>query len=130
MLANGGELTYQHAVILSSRPRSDGSPYPIASILPKILTDVFVPVVEERAEGEAVIETYTVDFDRDGTSLRGHVIGRLKGNGHRFIANHGDEETMRELCSSEREPIGRVGWVHADAVSGRNLFSFRGKVKL
>lgn len=75
------------------------------------------------------MKTYTVEFNRDGTPLRGYVVGRLRSNGHRFIANHGDESTLQQLCSRSREPIGRNGWVKT-AEDGRNLFTFEGGGKL
>lgn len=54
VLANGGMVTYQHVVCLSTRPR--GSPYPDRNPLPKLLTEELVPTIDEKAEGEAVIE--------------------------------------------------------------------------
>jgi hypothetical protein len=154
VLANGGVCTYQHVVILSSRPRRDGSPYPERNPLPDVITDVPVPTVDDQAEGEAIIEvslalvplclmkegmlivmgwgqTYTVEFNRDGTPLRGYIVGRLKSNGHRFLANHGDTNTLQQLSSEVKEPIGRSGWVQPDSEKkGRNLFSFEKGVKL
>jgi hypothetical protein len=125
VLANGGVATYQHVVILSSNPRADGSPYPQQAPLPEYVDDLPVPQIAETPEGEAVIETYTVEFNRDGTPLRGHIVGRLKQTGHRFLANHGDASTLDQLCSTSAEPIGRTGYVKGDpAKKGRNLFSF------
>jgi len=54
VLANGGVVTYQFVVCLSTRPRS--SPYPYSNPLPAIITDVSVPSVDVRATGEAIIE--------------------------------------------------------------------------
>jgi hypothetical protein len=125
VLANGGVVTYQHVVILSSQPRKDGSPYPDKNPIPDVITDVPVPHVAKQAEGEATIETYTVEFNRDNTPLRGHIVGRLTGNGHRFIANHGDQSTLQQLSSGTKEQIGRKGWVGKDKEKEeRNLFSF------
>ncbi|KAG4433732.1 hypothetical protein IFR05_010784 [Cadophora sp. M221] len=121
VLANGGMVTYQYVVCLSSQPRT--SPYPDRNPLPELLEDGHVPEVDENAEGEAVIETYTVEFERDGTPLRGHIVGRLKSNGHRFLANHGDDITLQQLSSTSREPVGRSGWV-AVGEDERNLFTF------
>lgn len=71
-------------------------------------------------------QTYTVDFNRDNTPRLGHIIGRLKSTGARFLANHGDEETLRQLASVTKEPIGRSGWVSIDREGpvGHNFFSF------
>ncbi|WEW58666.1 hypothetical protein PRK78_004134 [Emydomyces testavorans] len=122
ILANGGVLTYQHVVILSSQPREDGSSYPSKNPLPDILKDVDVPVIDRRAEGEAVIETYTIEFNRDGTPFQGYVVGRLKRNNHRFIAHHADEISLKQLCSTSEEQIGRSGYVTSDGE--RNVFGF------
>ncbi|RMZ77389.1 hypothetical protein DV738_g4349, partial [Chaetothyriales sp. CBS 135597] len=145
ILANGGIVTYQFVICLSSQPRKDGGPYPKKNPLPESITNVPVPRIEEHPEGEA---TYTVEFNRDGTPLRGHVVGRLKKNadgtdvgplgGARFLANHADEATLKQLSSTTEEPIGRTGWVrrataadgYGDDVEGRNVFSFQKPNKL
>jgi hypothetical protein len=54
VLANGGMLTYQYVICLSSQPRN--SPYPDLNPIPDLLDDQRVPTVDEKAEGEAVIE--------------------------------------------------------------------------
>jgi hypothetical protein len=58
ILANGGVVTYQQVICLSSQPRKDRSrsPYPDSNPLPEIITDILVPPTEARAEGEAIIE--------------------------------------------------------------------------
>jgi len=56
VLANGGVMTCQHVICLSSSPRRDGSPYPEKPPLPDVITDVPVPTVDAGAEGKAVIE--------------------------------------------------------------------------
>jgi hypothetical protein len=71
VLANGGVCTYQHVICLSSQPRKDGSPYPATNPLPAVITDVPVPTVVERAEGEAVIEVgFRVFFHVSNTDTR------------------------------------------------------------
>lgn len=126
ILANGGVVTYQAVVCLSSSPRRDGLPYPTEQPLPAVVNDVQTPVVDEKAEGDAIIETYTVEFNRDGSPLRGLIVGRLKSSGHRFLANHADDATLKQLCSQDLEPIGRSGKVKT-ASDGRNLFAFGGE---
>lgn len=54
VLANGGVVSYQYVVCLSSKPRA--SPYPEKNPLPDALDDVPVPDFEMEVEGEAVIE--------------------------------------------------------------------------
>ena len=145
VLANGGVVTYQAVVCLSSSPRRDGLPYPTTNPLKETTSDVQVPPVDAKADGEAIVEvrmpahprrtiadhvnlqTYTVEYNRDGSPLRGHIVGRLRASGHRFIANHADDSTLKQLCSQEVEPIGRSGKVKT-ANDGRNLFAFVGEV--
>jgi len=72
-----------------------------------------------------VVQTFTVEFDRDGRPVRGFIVGRLKRNGNRFVANNADSFTMSELLNRSKEPIGREGWVFRDCeVKGKNLFGF------
>jgi hypothetical protein len=56
ILANGGVMTYQHVVILSSRPRKDKSPYPSANLSSNNSSKDPAPMIEEEARGEAIIE--------------------------------------------------------------------------
>lgn len=123
ILANGGVATYQHAVVLSASPRK--TPYPAKNPLPPVITDVEIPALEAVAEGDAVIETYTVDFDRQSKPSRGHIVGRLSKSGKRFIANHGDDSTLQQLASFTKDPVGRSGVVKQDPEkNGHNLFVF------
>ncbi|MCJ1276724.1 hypothetical protein MMC21_004531 [Puttea exsequens] len=139
ILANGGVLTYQHVLCLSSQPRSDGLSYPTQNPLAHD-ERVPAPSISIHAEGEARVEvnctleansekmatdnetqTYTVQFSRNGKPAKGFVIGRLCADGSRFIANAGNAATLKQLSSRVREPIGRLGWVQAGG-NGRNLF--------
>ncbi|BAE55574.1 unnamed protein product [Aspergillus oryzae RIB40] len=130
ILANGGILTYQHAICLSSRPPSNGIMYPNVQNAHQVAIEVPIPRVTHVAEGDAVIETYTVEFHRNGHPARGYIIGRLKTDGSRFVANHGNVTTLRELASLAEEQIGKEGYVVPELISGgrrRNLFYFAPK---
>ncbi|RMY54556.1 hypothetical protein D0865_04647 [Hortaea werneckii] len=132
VLANGGWVTYQHVVCLSNAPRGlEGGGkggkevYPKEAPLPAVVDDVQIPVVEEEVEGEATVETYTLEYTRTNNQPhRGHIVGRLKSTGARFLANHADAQTLAELGSWEREPIGRSGYVCRNREDGRNVFTF------
>lgn len=58
ILANGGWMTYQHVLCLSTMRRRDGVPYPAEPPLPEYVADVPVPPVDATVEdeAEAVIE--------------------------------------------------------------------------
>ncbi|KAJ4990237.1 hypothetical protein SVAN01_04328 [Stagonosporopsis vannaccii] len=123
VLCNGGVLSYQHVVILGNRPRT--SKYPIENPLPEVLTDVKAPELADKAQGECVVETYTVEFNRDGSPLRGQIVGRLKGDGKRFLANHGDDATLRQMAEGTMEIVGNTGWVWQDKkTKEKGLFAF------
>ncbi|KAJ5112762.1 hypothetical protein N7532_000807 [Penicillium argentinense] len=55
ILANGGVLSYQHAICISKNPRRDGSQYPDSSVL-KSQIDMPIPPIDLEAEGKAEIE--------------------------------------------------------------------------
>jgi hypothetical protein len=58
ILANGGVMSYQHVICLSTTGRPEGSPYPAEDSLPEWVTDIPVPSVDAKVEGneEATIE--------------------------------------------------------------------------
>ncbi|RGP78817.1 hypothetical protein FLONG3_3015 [Fusarium longipes] len=127
VLANGGVLSWQHAICLSSKPRRNGASYQKQEVLDNGQTSQG-PAFTSQARGEAVIETYTVDHDRSGPKL-GHIVGRLVESGHRFIANHGDGITLTALVSTTIEPIGMRGHVEVGP-DGRNIFTIAPSAKL
>lgn len=64
-----------------------------------------------------------MEFHRSGKSLRAYIVGRLKSNNKRFLANHGDEATLRALAGGSAEIVGRTGWVKQDEKKkGHGLF--------
>lgn len=71
ILANGGVLTYQHVVCLSSKPRRLSPAYPERNPLPEeIITDIPIPSIAVHAEGEATIEVSSHEFHSSYLSLR------------------------------------------------------------
>lgn len=102
--ANGGMLTKHHAVVLDSAPPSH--PFRGGDVDGRFATEH--PPVVEPTEGTGAIETYTVEFNRDGTPKRGWVIGRTE-SGERFPAIVTDAASMAELARTDLEPIGRRG---------------------
>lgn len=124
ILANGGVLSYQHALCLSSRSRTT-SLYP-DSRGSSGTTVGTSPAVTDSAEGEARIETYTVEFKRDGKPATAFIIGRSKASGRRFVANHGDQRTLQQLSSAFEEQVGKEGYVkterNAEGEPMRNAF--------
>jgi acetyl-CoA C-acetyltransferase len=66
-------------------------------------------LVESPPPGTGSIETYTVLYDRDGTPVRGLVIGRLD-DGRRFLANTPSDPALLDALTRE-EAVGRRGRV-------------------
>jgi acetyl-CoA C-acetyltransferase len=100
------------------------------------------PPFIDAAEGEAVVETYTVAFDREGEPEQGIIVGRLlppsatqdPGSGAvaqgpspewpRFFANTPpDRELLWDM--TRRELVGQRGRVRTGE-DGRNVFSVSG----
>ncbi|KAJ5319739.1 hypothetical protein N7508_000022 [Penicillium antarcticum] len=133
ILANGGILSYQHAVCLSSQAPQKGRLYPDNRSLSLLNVDM-TPSVDFEAEGKAIIETYTIEFTRDGNPLRAYIVGRIADTNHRFLANESDQATLLRLSSMEEEPIGKTGFVSPDPEGERgqrrNLFSLDSSSKL
>jgi acetyl-CoA C-acetyltransferase len=82
--------------------------------------------VDRRPHGPAVIETFTVRHGRDG-HRRGIVIGRLDGDGRRFVATvpPGDRELLDLLC--EGDPFGAGGYARAFA-TGNHITRTRARM--
>jgi acetyl-CoA C-acetyltransferase len=77
------------------------------------------PAVAEHADGWATIETYTVRHDRDGTRT-GIIIGRLEGDGRRFVARGDDRDPgINELLLTAPEPIGERVYVRSFGFGNR-----------
>lgn len=116
--ANGEYLTKQAAAVFGTTPappttRELGAPPPGPAV-----SDGPQPGASE----PIAVETYTVEFGRDGTPTRGWVIGRT-GTGARSAGWVVDPAVLRELTDPEREPIGRPGTLRA-ADDRPAVFSF------
>jgi acetyl-CoA C-acetyltransferase len=70
------------------------------------------PTLVAAPSGSGTIETYTVLHDRDGTPMRGFVVGRLD-DGRRFLANTPGERSLLEGLTRE-EGVGLRGYVTHD----------------
>ena len=97
--ANGGVM-HKHSVgVYSAKPswqRCD------SKALQEQLNEVASVELDESPNGEAVVESYTVQFGR-GKPLFAVVIGRLVKTNARFIANNfeADQELLKALLTSD-----------------------------
>jgi acetyl-CoA C-acetyltransferase len=84
--ANGGYLTYQHAVLLGRHPHPDGyvgRPDPVQLTHPQTPAPASAPADGEHAD--VVVETATVEHGRAGSPVQAFLIARTAG-GRRLAA--------------------------------------------
>jgi len=116
---NGWYVTKHSAGIYSTTPtrgkwqREDPKSYQ------KDIDAMAHPLVVEKPDGAATVETYTVVLDRRGKRF-GIVVGRL-GNGARFLAHTPDDDATLDWMMRE-EILGRPGMVTSGDPT--NLFRF------
>jgi acetyl-CoA C-acetyltransferase len=112
--ANGGYLTYQHAVVLGGRPHPDGY---VGRPEPDVLVHPGSPVLADPAalvqagDVPVTVETLTVEHGRTGGPQQAFVVGRT-GDGRRVAAATaaGDTTTAGAL-SLDALPAGAVSQV-------------------
>jgi acetyl-CoA C-acetyltransferase len=118
--ANGGFLS-KHSVGLyaANAPETGWKEADPVALKAKVASQAS-PKVAEFADGPAVIESYCVEYRREGPKLA-NIVARL-GDGRRFIAvtHNGDEATLAEMLSDD--PIGRQ--VHVTSKGPGNRFTF------
>ncbi len=110
------------ATVLS---RSDSIPEDASGKTPRrVEVDVRAAETVETAQGNASVETWTVEYDRDGSARNVIYIVSLE-DGRRTVANSAEDpaRTARDLL--ERQPIGRTGTVHHEPESGINRLRLR-----
>jgi acetyl-CoA C-acetyltransferase len=79
--------------------------------------------VDDGYVGEVEVETFTVEYDREGLPARGYVIGRTPTGARTGVrVSKSDSTTIAALTSAHDDPIGRSGQVALDG--DRRLFSF------
>jgi acetyl-CoA C-acetyltransferase len=114
---NGWYLTKHSATVIASAPPGPGTAAEpaAAAAAPEIAetTRSTDPI-----EGAGRVETYTVIFERDGTPVRGIILGR-GAEGRRFVANTPEDRQLLESLVA-RDPIGSQGTLRQE--EGRNVF--------
>lgn len=98
--ANGGLLTYQHAVVLGREP------HPYAGRPEPAVLEPAGPGVAAPGEGALTVETATVEHDRDSGPARAFVIGR-DARGLRAAASTDDARLAGQLSQAHGSVLGR-----------------------
>lgn len=111
IVANGGYATHSHSLVLTRRPVAAGA-FPQDYNVQKEADRRrgAVPDLMEEYEGDGVIETFTIPFDRHGQPLRATVIARTP-KGARFLAHvpREDTATLDFLMTGGEQPVGSAG---------------------
>lgn len=116
--ANGGYLSKHATGIYSSRPYHGKWQRVSPSEYQREVDELVSPEFTEMPDGHAVIETYTVCFER-GVPEKGIVIGRMKDSGLRFVANTPNDPELL-MAMTHTEQIARSGAVTCN--DGLNVF--------
>ena len=115
--ANGNYVTKQSAGIYSTEPIKKPFSPKDPSIYQTEINSKKGPTFTEYANGKAIIETYTIMYDRSGPSY-GILFGRLDDNS-RFIANTIDDKELM-LQMTRDDYLGLSGRVKN--IDGVNIF--------
>ena len=107
--ANGWYLTKHALGIYSTAPPGRPFAFQDSTALDTRISAMRHPKFDPEAEGEGVVETFTVMFDREGKPERGLVLGTLT-TGKRFIADVPKDIELLEQMTVE-DPIGLKGTV-------------------
>ena len=106
--ANGNYVTKQSAGIYSTEPLEKLFSPKDPNVYQAEINSKKGPVFTEFANGNAIIETYTIMHDRAGPSF-GILFGRLS-DGSRFIANTPSDKYLMSVMTSENY-LGKSGQV-------------------
>jgi acetyl-CoA C-acetyltransferase len=115
LFANGGFATYNHSIVVSSRPLAAArlpADYDFQRDAEQLRAPS--PLVDEAYHGPATIETYTVLFDRTGAPRWGVVVARSPSDA-RFLAKVPATDTalIAFLTDGRQEPVGTSGFAVA-----------------
>ncbi|MGF1606600.1 MAG: acetyl-CoA acetyltransferase [Rhodothalassiaceae bacterium] len=111
--ANGWYLTKHAMAVYGARPPRQLYRRRDLRDLQTVIDTEPSPPVSEAPTGPARIETYTVSFDRTGPS-RAILIGRLKADGARFIANIPAEDADALASLMAADQVGQSIEVHTE----------------
>ena len=123
LYGQGGYVTKHHALVVSGRaPETPlARDYSVQSLAGAARGAI--PPMLDGFSGEATVETYTVQFARDGEPTQGVVVLRTP-SGARTMASvpPEDTESLALLLATERNAIGVKGTVRLDA-AGRPIWA-------
>ncbi len=113
MFANGGYATHSHTIVLGKDPVQGVSfPQDFDVNAAADAARGVVPELDKEYTGTAIIETYTVHYDRDGSARMGTIVARTPA-GKRTLAMipAQDGDGIAALTDGQSEPVGRQGTI-------------------
>jgi acetyl-CoA C-acetyltransferase len=122
LYGQGEFVTKHHALVLRSGATRD--PYQPGTETLAAQRDIDIaggPPFEHAPHGNGEIETFTANWNRDGSPGVGTVVARLNASGRRFIGRtaEGDAESFQLLTGGSVEPVGLP--VHVEARADGNV---------
>ena len=117
--ANGGYLSKHATGIYSATPFTGKWQRESSVKIQAEINSMTSPGFAETPDGAAIVETYTVCFDKTAP-MRGIVIGKLIANDQRFLANTANDATTLDMML-KKEFLNCVGTV--TSVDGLNTFT-------
>jgi acetyl-CoA C-acetyltransferase len=116
---NGWYVTKHSSSVWSTGPKPGKPPTSRWPEGPEVGPDPLESAAD--AVGSGVVESYTVVYGRDGSPEQGIILGRLEGDGRRFIANLPDDDAVLAQFV-ESEGVGRKGMI-APGEADRSVFT-------
>lgn len=109
LFGNGGFANTNHAIVLAREPIEGEAPSDVQADADAQRRAA--PQFVDAYEGDAVIETYSVLYDREGAASHGVVVALTPDRTRRFLAHvpGDDAETIALLTDGKREPVGARG---------------------
>ena len=115
LFANGGYATHNHAILLSARQTGAAFPQDFDCQAEADARRGPVPPLDERYEGPAMLETWTVHFDREGQPRLGTVVARTPAGGRTLaIVPADDPASFAPLLAPSATPVGSAGQIAAE----------------
>lgn len=126
LFANGGYATTSHAIVISgdvNRAASEPVTMDVQDKADSLRGSV--PQYNEDYEGPARIESFTIDYGREGEARRAVIVARTNDRTQRCLALVPGEDTaaIERLTGSQGEPIGSQGQVQRGP-DDLNLWNF------
>ena len=108
--ANGGYATHNHTILLSSEPTGAAFPRSYDFQTEADARRGPVPPLDKAYTGPAIIETWTVHFDRSGKPRLATIVARTPDDARALaVIPPEDLDAMTTMLDPEFEPVGTSG---------------------